>query len=288
MQRHYLTFRLLVILKEKGITRRINFLISHNNDNEQRRNPTKEMLDAQLFFEDSGNKARMEKVLMLMEDDKSRETLKACVEYRANRIPIPNNLCSEDDQYFVEDIIRIKDGEVFIDGGAYTGDTTQQLMDFAKKHRVKQPRIVAFEPDSANFDILSSFYGKRSNIKIYQKGLADQTTTLLFKENGVTARIVEDENEATNRIDVIDIDSHIDCQDATFIKMDIEGAEWDALHGARNVILNNKPKLAICIYHSNQDMIRLAEYIHELVPEYKLYVRHHSKSDVETVIYAVM
>ena len=61
----------------------------------------------------------------------------------------------------------------------------------------------------------------------------------------------------------------------------------DALMGAQEVIRRNHPKLTICIYHSNEDMIRIAEYIHELVPEYNLYIRHHSKFEGETVLYAV-
>ena len=70
--------------------------------------------------------------------------------------------------------------------------------------------------------------------------------------------------------------------------MDIEGAEMSALQGASEVIRKNRPKLTICIYHSDEDLFRIAEYVHELVPEYKLYIRHHSKSDVETVLYAVI
>lgn len=86
---------------------------------------------------------------------------------------------------------------------------------------------------------------------------------------------------------MINIDAVPECKNATFIKMDIEGMEWDALHGAVETIKRNHPKLAICIYHSDEDMIRIVEYIHEIAPEYKLYVRHHSKREYETVLYAV-
>ena len=70
--------------------------------------------------------------------------------------------------------------------------------------------------------------------------------------------------------------------------MDIEGAELPALQGAKNTIQKNKPKLAISIYHSNEDMLRLAEYIHGIVPEYKLYVRAHTMGIAETILYAVI
>lgn len=69
--------------------------------------------------------------------------------------------------------------------------------------------------------------------------------------------------------------------------MDIEGSEMDALIGAEQTIRRNHPKLTICIYHSDEDMIRIIEWIHHIDPKYRLYVRHHSRSAVETVVYAV-
>jgi len=89
-------------------------------------------------------------------------------------------------------------------------------------------------------------------------------------------------------IDTISIDALELQEKVTLIKMDIEGAELSALHGAKKTILRDKPKLAICLYHSDEDMIRIAEYVHEIVPEYKLYVRHHWINGAETVLYGCM
>lgn len=89
------------------------------------------------------------------------------------------------------------------------------------------------------------------------------------------------------KVPVRSLDQVAECKDATFIKMDIEGSEYYALVGARNVICKNKPKLAICMYHSDEDMLRLVELIHEMVPEYRFYIRQHSNSVCETVLYAV-
>jgi len=85
----------------------------------------------------------------------------------------------------------------------------------------------------------------------------------------------------TTSIDALDLKEKV-----TLIKMDIEGAELEGLKGAKNTILRDKPKLAICIYHSDNDMIRIPEYIHSIVPEYKLFVKHHSILSYETVLYA--
>ena len=70
--------------------------------------------------------------------------------------------------------------------------------------------------------------------------------------------------------------------------MDIEGSELSALKGAEDTIKKNKPKLAICIYHSNEDMLRIAEYVHEIVPEYKIFMRAHNMGIAENVLYATL
>ncbi len=98
------------------------------------------------------------------------------------------------------------------------------------------------------------------------------------------------ENEGIGVVEVPSrkIDSVIAGGRCDFIKMDIEGAEWDALHGAKETIIKNKPKLAISIYYSNEDMIRLIEYIHSIVPDYRLYVRAHIMGIAETILYAMI
>ena len=69
--------------------------------------------------------------------------------------------------------------------------------------------------------------------------------------------------------------------------MDIEGAELSALHGAEKTIKRDKPVLAICVYHKREDLIAIPQYIKELVPEYKLYLRAHFPYASELVLYAI-
>ena len=88
-------------------------------------------------------------------------------------------------------------------------------------------------------------------------------------------------------IPVMAIDDVLECHDATWIKMDIEGSELKALEGARETILANHPKLTICIYRSDDDMLTIIEYVHRLLPDYRLYVRHHTRKIYETVLYAI-
>ena len=68
--------------------------------------------------------------------------------------------------------------------------------------------------------------------------------------------------------------------------MDIEGSELAALKGAKRIIKQYKPKLAICVYHKCEDIFKIPLYLHELVPEYKIMIRQHRYDLYDTVLYA--
>lgn len=84
------------------------------------------------------------------------------------------------------------------------------------------------------------------------------------------------------------LDTVLKGRKVSFLKMDIEGAELETLKGARMLISEQKPTLAICIYHSDNDMLEILPFLHELVPDYKFYIRHYSYGVFETVLYAVI
>lgn len=211
------------------------------------------------------------------------------VAFRTHRVPINKDQYSgSKEQYFLPELIHIEDGEVFVDGGAYIGDTIDRFIEVAKQEKVQYSKIVAFEPNQNNLQVLRKKHRNNDKVRVIRKGLSDREFTLLFKEDGGRSLIVKDEAQATTKIPVIDIDHVPECRDATWIKMDIEGAEMAALHGAKETILRNHPKLTICTYHSAEDMIRIPEYIHELVPEYRLYIRQHTMHAGETVLYALI
>ena len=90
------------------------------------------------------------------------------------------------------------------------------------------------------------------------------------------------------RGEIVRMDDHLQGEDVSFIKMDIEGAERAALRGAEQLIRRCRPDLAICVYHSISDLFEIPLYIHSIVPEYCLYLRHHTPVFCETVCYAVI
>lgn len=115
-------------------------------------------------------------------------------------------------------------------------------------------------------------------------GLWNQKDELSFLQRSSNGHLSQ---EGNIRVKLDALDHILKGEKVTFIKMDIEGAELKALQGSRNTIIEHRPKLAICVYHKPEDIIEIPLYIHEIAPEYKFYLRHHSKEYTETVLYAV-
>ena len=180
-------------------------------------------------------------------------------------------------QYFEEGIIELEDKEIFVDGGSLNLSTSEIFLKRIEECGYTAERIYAFEPDKYNLEKCKEKIAEKAfqNVSLIDAGLWETDTHLGFLCGADTgSHIVEDIN-GENQIRVTTIDSTIDGK-VTFIKMDIEGAELEALKGAKNSILKYKPKLAICIYHKREDMWEIPLYIKTLVPEYKLYIRHYS------------
>ena len=193
----------------------------------------------------------------------------------------------EDKQYFDEKILKFEKSEVFIDAGVFDLHTSKEFIKRCENYNVENYKIYAFEPDKDSYRRCQGIQNELTNadIQLYNCGLWSEDTTLYFVNNGTSSRITSEKMD--NYIDVVSLDSCIK-DNVTFIKMDIEGAELEALRGGTELIKKNKPKLAISIYHKKEDLTEIPLLIKKLVPEYKLYIRHYSNVEAETVLYAVI
>ncbi|MBQ9361200.1 MAG: FkbM family methyltransferase [Lachnospiraceae bacterium] len=187
--------------------------------------------------------------------------------------------------YFDTDIIHFEDEEVFVDGGSYDLSTTLSLSKIANLKK-----SYAFEADPDNVpkcNEMKERYGLKQ-AEIFPYGLWSSADMLTFGSTGDTNAGFYQEGKGVS-IEVRALDDMINPDECvTFIKMDIEGSELEALKGSRRIIQMWRPKLAICIYHKPENMYELPMYIKELVPEYRLYLRHYSNRAHETVLYAVL
>jgi len=230
------------------------------------------------------NAERVNSVVSALADEKSKKIYLGMIKYRQTRSKedFPFHAVKER-QYFIKEA-KFGKNETYIDCGA--GGTSIDW--FLRKCR-KYKQIIAFEPDSKQIETLRKHFSNNPRITLINAGVFDKNEEILFSMQGdSTSRVITD-NKHDNLAKCIQtktIDS-LNLEKVSFIKMDIEGAELNALKGAEKTILRDKPKLAICIYHSLEDMIGIAEYIHKLIPEYNLYVRQYDFV-TETVLYAVI
>ena len=118
-----------------------------------------------------------------------------------------------------------------------------------------------------------------------EKGAWSKKDTLYFNNSSNSNSSISESGDS--KIEVDSIDNVCKNENVTFIKMDVEGAELEALKGAENTIMKNKPKLAICVYHKKEDLVTIPQYILSLNSDYKLYLRHYDSFCTELVLYAV-
>jgi len=231
---------------------------------------------------------KISKVYDVLFDSTSKHVLK---EYLKIRNSGSNDYSSITDytmqQYDFQEQFVYKQDEVFIDGGAYDGTT---IWGFAEKVNYKFRKIYSFEPDPNCYNIIYSKLQNDEKIfhrcKLIQKGLSNTNTTLKFISDDTGFGNI---NASAGNIEirVTRLDDEVDDY-VSFIKLDIEGHEINALVGAKKTITTYKPKLAICLYHRPEDVWTIPLYLKKLVPEYNFFIRHHTEKRNELVLYAVI
>lgn len=183
--------------------------------------------------------------------------------------------------------VKPEPGDTIIDGGAWTGDTAEafcRTLNF-------NCQIYSFEPNDLTFNKLQDNLKQghyKNHVTPLKLGLWSHTTTLKFnisEENSMANHVSE---HGVNQINVISIDEFLSKQNlkVDLIKMDIEGAEIQALHGARKTIERQLPRLQICSYHNFDDLWEIPILIKEFHPEYRLFLGHHSPNNCESIVYA--
>lgn len=219
------------------------------------------------------NWRNIERVYHMLEDDISRETFLKIVEFRMidDSVNIPT--FPEKDMYFEYQLFPQIEDEVFVDCGACTGSS---LKDFFRINGKSFEKCISLEPDRYNFQGLCDYVNQldddlRNKISVYNAGVSDIDGKMKFfelKGPGTFASVA-----GKDKLNVVKIDSVLNGERASYIKMNIEGVEVAALKGAENTIKNYHPRLAIMGYHKTSDLWKVPLLIKEFNPEYKLYLR---------------
>ena len=228
------------------------------------------------------NYEQYQKAYGLFSDERSKDVFINKINFLSTGEDQFIDLILEDgSMYFDSDITNLSGKEIVIDGGGYIGDTCMEFIKAAKTFE----HYYLCEPDPENMRAAQSNLSEYSGIKFVPMGLWSGRDRLTFSARGTGSSRLSD--FGITQVEVTSIDEILDGGPATFIKMDIEGAETEALRGAVKTIQKYKPKLAICVYHKVGDFIDIPLLIHKLNPEYVLYLRHYSVGRTDTVCYAV-
>lgn len=175
-----------------------------------------------------------------------------------------------------------KDGlDVFVDGGAYDGDTIEEFENWTSQN---YKHVYSFEPQHSKAKIIRKKIIGNKRVSFFEKGLWSSEGKIGFS-NGDSDWSGRISANADEYIETVALDEIVN-EKVTFLKMDIEGAEIEALKGAKRIIKEDKPYLAVCIYHKLNDLFEIPLLIHEMVPEYKMYIRHMGNRCYGTILYA--
>lgn len=224
-------------------------------------------------------------------DELSRRTLRAVLSAMLTSDATHLHPVLEKDQYFCLPQFSGPGREIFVDAGAYVGDSLERFIwstggAFSSVH--------AFEPGERQFSALQSRALRLARewalgtdaIKLNRAGLADRAGFVsAATSSGQMQSLTLSSLQHTASTLICTLDDYLGGEQVTFIKADVEGMELALLRGAAQSISRWKPKLAICVYHYPLDLLDAVHYISTLVPSYRFALRHHSPQQMETVLY---
>lgn len=248
------------------------------------------MIDQYIF---SKHKEDILKVYDLLEDNLSKKVYANIIFARAKNCHISTDIVSKN-QYFVIPQVCIRSNkEVFVDFGAYVGDSIERYL---WKVEGIFKNIYAFEPDPINYramefrvNRLKKEWGlKDKKIHLINAGIGKEKDELSFSRldtNSLSSKFSIEKDLSNIKVKIYSLDDFFLNKKITFLKADIEGYEYDMLLGGKQLIIEQKPKMAICIYHNASDMFDIPLLVKQLDNNYKLIIRHHSYTYEETVMY---
>lgn len=188
--------------------------------------------------------------------------------------------------YLPHDLLRLTDSDRFLDCGATAGEMVQDLI---RKRGAGFELFCALEADNISFPKLEAYRESlteplKAKLKLYNCAVGVTRGVVRFAHTGQPGSRISEEGVP---VECFSIDELFADTPLTFIKMDIEGAEYGALLGARKVIERDQPILAICVYHTQNDIWRIPLLVREMLPEHKLFLRSYEGDGFQTVMYAI-
>lgn len=216
------------------------------------------------------NKDKIATAYSLLSDQQSKKVYRGALQFyytgRLSYLPI---ITTEKAEAY-SNILSLRMDEGYMDLGAYRGDTIGEFLSYTNN---SYNNITALEPDPKTFKKLSKYCEELSRTQLYQMGVYKENTTLLFDNQSGRSSTLKNNKGITTRVTTID-DLSIN-KKVSYIKMDIEGVEGDAVAGGVNTLKTQVPKLNVAAYHTFEDLFELILQINSINSDYEFYLRHH-------------
>ena len=215
------------------------------------------------------NKEKFDKIYNLLADEQSKKTFSNIIKYKISGKIDYLFECEVTPDEPYQSFLKLSDNEDFLDLGAYNGDT---VLDFVS--RVKgYNSITAVEPDKKSFKKLLLNTENLQNIthkNICISSFSGKGSFGMFGGRNSSAE------KGNTEAEFITIDDLLEEKSVSYIKMDIEGEEANAIKAAEKTIKCYKPKMLISAYHRTEDLLTLPEAVLKHRADYKIYIRHFS------------
>lgn len=202
-------------------------------------------------------------------EDESKKIFAGCVDFIfGGELETLKKITTEKEEAF-ENILKLSGNESYLDLGAYRGDTVEEFLRYCNGN---YSDITALEPDRRTFKKLEAYLENVEKSTAYQYAVYSENKTLIFSNKAGRQSTIAKEGV---EVEAVCVDSLYENKTVTYIKMDVEGAEKEAIKGAENTLKNQKPKLNIALYHRSGDVFSIPLQIAEINPGYKFHIRRH-------------
>jgi FkbM family methyltransferase len=193
---------------------------------------------------------------------------------------------AEHEIYLPPELGALTRDDLFVDCGAFDGDTIRSLV---RRYGSDLPQIVALEPDRRSFERLAAYVGTLSDelqerIELHEVAAGRCEGEVSFEMTGTDASKV---GEGPETVRLVRLDDLLSDRCPTVLKMDIEGAEPDALEGARETIRRCRPALAVSAYHEQAHLWQVPLLLARLASSHRFLLRPHGMEGWDLVAYAI-
>jgi FkbM family methyltransferase len=242
-------------------------------------------LDKEGFLYYLNRQDAIESCFNMLEDDQSRDIYITCLQTHMQRKPVPVPMSERSEQYTPDDIFLVKGADRLVYCGVSVGELERVLGSLGKVSD-----LVCFEPDPNQFALASAFLAKHrdlaTKISIFPCAVFSHESIepFTFTDTSFGSRILL---TGGSSVQTVSLDHVLPGFNPTYIIMDIEGAELEALKGAEETIRSSRPDLAICVYHSPSHLWEIPLFLERLGVGYRFFLRNYTSLTGETVLYAV-